>query len=143
MIKGDISHILKLFGCLAIRSGTDGDSMERPCQFVLPLHEAYRALQLLITIYVIHVSTSVFAEEHAAAALEHANAAVVHDEAGQTAIFIEHAKTALEHVLAASLVAKGLPKNHLNAAVTELQESIDPANLGHIGSATIYMLKQL
>lgn len=85
------------------------------------------------------LSTSVFAEEHAAAALKHANAAVVLGEAGQTAIFIEHAKTALEHALAASLAAKGLPKNHLNDAATELQESIDLANLGHIGSATIHV----
>ena len=78
------------------------------------------------------LSFSVFAEEHLTEALEHANAAVVHGEAGDTAIFIGHAKSAL----AASLVAKGVPKNHLDAASKELQESLDLANLGHIGSAT-------
>ena len=80
-------------------------------------------------------STSVFAEEHAAAALEHANAAVFQGEAGQTPILLEHAKTALEHTLAASKVPNGLPKNHLDAAAKELQESIDLGNLGHVGSA--------
>ena len=82
------------------------------------------------------LSTSVFAEEHAAAALEHANAAVVQGEAGQTPILLEHANAALVHTLAASKVPKGLPKNHLAAAAKELQESIDLGNLGHVGSAT-------
>ena len=82
------------------------------------------------------LSSYVFAEEHLTEALEHANAAVVHGEAGDTAIFIGHAKSALEQVLAASIVAKGVSKNHLDAASKELQESIELANLGHIGSAT-------
>ena len=84
------------------------------------------------------LSTSVFAEEHAAAALEHANAAVVHGEDGQTPILLEHAKAALKHARAASIVPKGLPKNHLDAAAKELQESINLGNLGHIGSATTH-----
>ena len=82
------------------------------------------------------VSSSVFAEEHLMEALEHANAAVIHGEAGETAILIGHAKQALEHALVASIVAKGLAKNHLGDAAKELQESIELANLGHIGSAT-------
>ena len=40
--------------------------------------------------------------------------------------------------LAASRVAKGVPKNHLDAAAKELQESINLGNLGHIGSATTH-----
>jgi hypothetical protein len=55
---------------------------------------------------------------------------------GETLIFIKHAKLALDHALAASLVAKSVPKNHLDAAAEELQDSIDLGNLGHIGSAT-------
>jgi Small metal-binding protein len=40
------------------------------------------------------LSSSIFAEEHLTEALEHANAAVVHGEAGDTAILIGHAKAA-------------------------------------------------
>jgi len=81
-------------------------------------------------------SSSVFAEEHLTEALEHANTAVDHGQSGDTAILIEHAKAALEQVLEASIVAKGVAKNHLDDAAKELQESIELANLGHIGSAT-------
>ena len=84
------------------------------------------------------LSASVFAEEHLKEALEHANAAAAHGEDGDTAILIGHAKAALEQVLEASLVAKGVAKNHLDAAAKELQESIELANLGHIGSATLH-----
>jgi hypothetical protein len=84
------------------------------------------------------LSSSVFAEGHLKEALGHANAAAVHGEAGDTAILIEHAKLALEQVLEASIVAKGVTKNHLDDAAKELQESIELANLGHIGSATLH-----
>ena len=84
------------------------------------------------------LSSSVFAEEHLKEALEHANAAAVHGEDGDTAILIGHAKAALEQVLEASIVAKSVAKNHLDAAAKELQESIELANLGHIGSATLH-----
>ena len=84
------------------------------------------------------LSSSVFAEEHLKEALEHANAAAIHGEAGDTAILIGHAKAALEQVLEASIVAKSVAKNHLDAAAKELQESIELANLGHVGSATLH-----
>ena len=84
------------------------------------------------------LSSSVFAAEHLTEALEHANAAAVHGEAGDTAILIGQAKAALEQVLEASIVAKGVAKNHLDDAAKELQESIELANLGHIGSATMH-----
>ncbi len=83
-------------------------------------------------------SNSVFAEDHLIAAQQHVNTAVVHGEAGHTQILIKHAKAALEDTLAASLVAKGVAKNHLDLAAKELQQSIDLANLGHIGAATIH-----
>lgn len=85
------------------------------------------------------LSTSVFAEDHIVAAKQYVHTAVVQGEAGHTQILIEHAKAALEHTLAASIVAKGVSKNHLNSAAKELQEAIDLANLGHIGSATIHV----
>ena len=84
------------------------------------------------------LSGSVLAEEHLSEALEHANSAAVHGEAGETAILIGHAKAALEQVLEASIGAKGVAKNHLDDAAKELQESIELANLGHVGSATIH-----
>jgi hypothetical protein len=84
------------------------------------------------------LSSAVVAEEHLTEALEQANAAAVHGEAGETAILIGHAKAALEQVLEASIVAKGVAKNHLDDAAKELQESIELANQGHIGSATMH-----
>lgn len=83
------------------------------------------------------LSASVFADDHhAVAALEHATAAVIYGKNGHTLILLEHAKTALEHVLAASITAKGVSKNHLDAAATELQEAIDQSESGHVGTAT-------
>jgi hypothetical protein len=82
------------------------------------------------------LSMAVFAEEHAKAALEHANQAVIHGKAGHAPILVQHAKAALEHTLAAAIIAKGLPKGHLDEAAKELQESIDHGNLGHADVAT-------
>jgi HEPN domain-containing protein len=89
------------------------------------------------------VSTTVFAVEHSNTAvehtnkaLEHANAAVVHGKAGHAPILVEHAKSALNHTLEASLVAKGVPKTHIDAAADSLQKSIDEGELGHAESAT-------
>ncbi len=85
------------------------------------------------------LSTSVFAEgNNAASALEHANAAVTHGKAGHTPILIEHAKAALEDALAASIIAKGVTKNHLDAGAKELQEAIDHGTMGHVGVATTH-----
>ena len=95
-------------------------------------------MKKLISIYtsLLLLSASVLAEDHAAAALERANAALIHGKKGHTPILIEQAKEALDHALAASLTAKGVSKNHLDAAVTELQEAIDQCELGHVGVAT-------
>jgi hypothetical protein len=84
------------------------------------------------------LSNSIFAENHTSAALEHANAAAVNGEAGQTPTLLEHTKAALNHTLAASKEAKSVPKTHLDAAAKELQEAKDLANLGHVGSATTH-----
>lgn len=56
------------------------------------------------------ISVSVFAEEHLNAALEHANAAVAEGHAGSAPKLTIHAKAALDHSLAASLVAKSVSK---------------------------------
>lgn len=83
------------------------------------------------------LSAAVFAEDHSvAAALEQANAAVVYGEAGHTSNLLEHAKAALNHLLAASITAKGASKKYLEDAVTELQEAIDHGDMGHVGAAT-------
>lgn len=84
------------------------------------------------------LSTSVFAEVPAAAALKHANEAVIHGKAGHTPVLLEHAKAALEDTLAASIVAKGVSKNHLDAGAKELQEAIDHGTMGHVGVATTH-----
>ncbi len=89
------------------------------------------------------LSTTVFAEGlssegigHVDQALEHANAAVVHGKAGHAPVLVEHAKSALNHTLSAGLVAKGVPKTHINAAADSLQKSIDEGELGHADTAT-------
>jgi len=84
------------------------------------------------------LSTSVFAEENAASALEHAKQAVIHGKAGHTTTLVEHAKAALEDALSAAIVAKGVAKNHIEAGSKELQESIDHGTLGHVGKATTH-----
>ncbi len=86
----------------------------------------------------IFATTSVFADNHFVAVDKHVSAAVVNGEDGHTQILIKHVKAALEHALEASVMSKGLSKTHLDAAIKELQESLDLANLGHIGAATIH-----
>jgi hypothetical protein len=49
---------------------------------------------------------------------------------------MHHAKAALDHALAASIVAKSIPKNHINAASKSLQESIDQSSLNQVAGAT-------
>ena len=81
-------------------------------------------------------SAAVFSAEGSKAALEHANAAVAEGKADHASTLVEHAKLAMEHALAGAIVAKSIPKNHLDAAAKELQEAIDHGNLGHVGKAT-------
>jgi len=80
-------------------------------------------------------STTVFAEEHLDQALEHANAALAEGQAGKTSSLVTHAKAALDHSLAASLVAKSIPKNHIDAASESLQDAIDHGTLNHLEPA--------
>jgi len=94
---------------------------------------AFAGLLLLLGIF---LNTEVLAEDHAKAALEHASAAVAEGKDGKSEALVEHAKLAMEHTLAAAIVAKSIPKGHLDAAAKELQESIDHGNLGHADVAT-------
>jgi len=82
------------------------------------------------------LSTTVFSEEHLDAALEHATAAAAEGHAGKASSLVTHAKAALDHSLAASLVAKSVPKNHIDAASKSLQEAIDHGTLNHVEPAT-------
>ena len=82
------------------------------------------------------LSTSVFAEEHLDQAVDHAKAAVAEGQAGKASSLVTHAKAALDHSLAASLVAKSVPKGHIDEASKSLQEAIDHGNLGHVEPAT-------
>jgi hypothetical protein len=82
------------------------------------------------------LSTSVFAEEHLDQAVDHAKAAVAEGQAGKASSLVTHAKAALDHSLAASLVAKSVPKGHIDAASKSLQEAIDHGNLSHAAPAT-------
>ena len=82
------------------------------------------------------LSTTVFAEEHLDQAIEHAKAAVSEGQAGKASSLVTHAKAALDHSLAASIVAKSIPKGHIDEASKSLQEAIDHGNLSHAGPAT-------
>lgn len=95
-----------------------------------------KKLASVFAVLLLCLSTTVFAEKHADAALEHANAAVVEGQAGKAPSLVVHAKAALDHALAASLVAKGQPKTHIDAAAKSLQEAIDHGTLGHAEPAT-------
>jgi hypothetical protein len=61
---------------------------------------------------------------------------VVHGKAGHAPVLVEHAKSALNHTLSAGLVAKGVPKTHINAAADSLQKAVDEGELGHSPAAT-------
>jgi len=80
----------------------------------------------------------VVAEEHAAAALEHAQQAVMHGEAGHGPVLVEHATEALKHAHAASDIAKGEAKTHIDAAVKSLEAAIEHGKMGagHVPVAT-------
>jgi hypothetical protein len=97
-------------------------------------------MKILASIFTILllVSVSVSAEEHFFAAKDHTHDAVIQGEAGHTRVLVEHVKAVLENALKASLNAKGMQKSHLDAAATELQESLDLATMGHIGAATLH-----
>ena len=82
------------------------------------------------------LSTTVFAETHLDQAIEHANAAVVEGKAGKTPELAVHAKAALDHSLAASVVAKSVSKTHIDSASESLQKAIDHGNLNHVEPAT-------
>jgi hypothetical protein len=98
-----------------------------------------RIMKKIITIIaatLLMLSSHVFAEDHAKAALEHAKSAVEHGQAGHPKVLTEHAEAALEHALAGALVTKGVQKNHLQEGANALEEAINHANLGHTEDAT-------
>ena len=95
-----------------------------------------KKLTSVFALLLLCLSTAVFADEHTEKALVHADTAVVHGKAGHAPILVEHAKKALDHTLAASLVAKGPSKTHLDAAADSLQNAIDEGGLGHVEPAT-------
>ena len=95
-----------------------------------------KKLTSVFTVLLLCLSTAVFADEHLDQALEHANAAVAEGQAGKAPSLVIHAKAALEHSLAASLVAKSLPKGHIDMASEVLQKAIDEGTLNHVQQAT-------
>ena len=82
------------------------------------------------------LSTNVFAEQHADAALEHATAAAAQGKAGHAATLVDHAKMAMDESASASLVSKSIIKNHLDEAGELLQKAVHEGNLNHAPAAT-------
>lgn len=82
------------------------------------------------------LSSNVFAEQHADAALQHATAASTHGKAGHANVLVEHAKLALDESASASLVSKSIAKNHIDEAGELLQKAVHEGNLNHAPAAT-------
>lgn len=97
-----------------------------------------KKLDLLLSTLLLTSATSVFAldntifKEHSSVALHHAKNAASANTAQEV---IHHAGTALEHTLSASLIAKGIAKNHLNAGAEELEKALKQGSLGKFNSA--------
>ena len=89
---------------------------------------------LLTTNLAFALDNNIF-KDHSNVALDHAKNAAAATTANDV---VHHAGTALEHTLTASLAAKGIAKNHLNAGAEELQKAIDQGNLGKFNSAVSY-----
>ena len=98
--------------------------------------------KIIISISALLLSTNIaFAldnnifKDHSSVALDHAKNAAASANAADV---VHHAGTALEHTLTASIAAKGVAKNHLNAGAEELQKAIDQGHLGKFNSAISY-----
>ncbi|NOT12114.1 MAG: hypothetical protein HOP23_09835 [Methylococcaceae bacterium] len=79
--------------------------------------------------FLLALSAAAFAaEEHGKAALEHANAAAKGATAAECK---QHAAVALEHSLASAIVLTGTAKNDMEAASQHLEEAVNHGNLGH------------
>jgi alanine-alpha-ketoisovalerate/valine-pyruvate aminotransferase len=89
------------------------------------------------------LSTAVFAEEHAYAAIEHTSTAIAEGKAGKAPALVEHATKALEHAKMAEQVAKGHFKTEMQSAVDELEKSIAAGNTGDAKVAVISLEKSL
>ncbi|MBK8814621.1 MAG: hypothetical protein IPN42_03520 [Methylococcaceae bacterium] len=84
-------------------------------------------------------SMTVFAEPHLEEAITHTAAAVEQGKTGHSAYLVEHAKPALEHAMAASVVAKGHSKTKIEDAIKDLEEAIKHGELLHADVATTYV----
>ncbi|MGZ8947436.1 MAG: small metal-binding protein SmbP [Methylococcaceae bacterium] len=101
---------------------------------------AFAGLLLLLGTF---LSTSVFAEEHAYAAIEHTSTALAQGKAGKAPALVEHAEKALEHAKMAENVAKGHLKAEMQSAVDELEKAIVAGNTGDTKIAVIPLEKAL
>jgi nitrogen regulatory protein PII len=88
-------------------------------------------------------STTVFAEEHAYAAIEHTSAAIAQGKEGKAPALVEHAEKALEHAKLAEKAAKGHLKAEIKSAVDELENAIAAGNTGDTKIAVIPLEKAL
>jgi len=86
---------------------------------------------ILIISFLLSFSFSVLAEEHADAALEHANTALAEGKHGNVGVLAEHAIQAEKHAEQAVQVANGPAKAHIESGIKHLHEAIKLANAGH------------
>lgn len=77
------------------------------------------------------LSFSALAEEHADAALEHANAAIIQGKEGNLNLLTEHVAQATHHTDEAVKVATGPAKFHLETGSKHLHDAVKQANQGH------------
>lgn len=95
-----------------------------------------KKLTTVLAGFLMCLSTFVFAEEHLSQSIKHTEAALSEGRAGKVPELVLHAKSALDHTLTASLAAKSISKNHIDAASKSLQDAIDHGNLNHAEAAT-------
>ncbi|TSA42002.1 MAG: hypothetical protein D4R63_01645 [Methylococcaceae bacterium] len=95
-----------------------------------------KKISLIFAALALSASTTVFADVHLDTALEHATAALAAGKAGNAPSLMEHAKAALDHSLTASITAKSVAKNHIDAAAKSLQTGIDQGALNQLDIAT-------
>ena len=90
---------------------------------------------ILIISSLLVFSCTVLAEEHADAALEHANTAISQGRAGNLDLLTEHARKASHEMESAVMVATGSAKVHLESGYKHLHEAIKHADQGHSSKA--------
>jgi len=98
---------------------------------------------ILLISALLFFSFSVLAEQHADAALEHANAALAEGKNGNVQILVDLAIQSVKHAELAAQAATGPAKFHIETGVSHLHDAIKQANAGHRAVADQHLEKAI